>query len=124
MDYLTLIVYALDRLETDWPRDDDDHLIPCGACNGAPVEKAIMGARPVHTYDRTPAAFDALLDHEWVGPSERLWLGQLHVGTATTHPSGNIYVYAFNEAPVVVHHERDILPALMTQWGYTEGAQA
>ena len=124
MDYLTLIEDALDRLETDWPRDDDDHLIPCGACNGAPVEKAIVGARPVHTYDRTPAAFDALLDRERQGRTERLWLGLLHVGTATTHQSGNIYVYAFNEASDVVHHERDILPALMAQWGYIEAGTA
>ena len=124
MDYLTLIEDALDRLETDWPRDDDDHLIPCGACNGAPMEKAVMGARPVHTYDRTPDAFDVLLEREWVGPSERLWLGQLHVGTTTTHPSGGIYVSAFNESARLVEREADVLPTLMGLWGYEEAAQA
>ena len=124
MDYLTLIEDALDRMEADWPRDDDDHLIPCGACNGAPVEKAIMGARPVHTYDRTPAAFDALLDHEWQGRTERLWLGQLHVGTATTHPSGGISVSAFNESPIVVQRAADVVPTLMGLWGYTEAGAA
>ena len=124
MDYLTLIEDALDRMEADWPRDDDDHLIPCGACNGAPVEKAVMGARPVHTYDRTPDAFDALLEREWVGPSERLWLGQLHVGTATTHPSGAIYVSAFNESARLVEREADIIPTLMGLWGYEEARAA
>ena len=123
-DYLNLIDDALANLEGAWPTDDDGRLLPCGACEHAPVSEALCGASPVHVYHDGEAAFEALLDHEWQGRTERLWLGRLHVGTATTHPNGDIYVHAFNEAPTVVEHERDILPALMTQWGYTEAALA
>ena len=124
MDYLTLIEDALANIEGAWPTDDDDHLIPCGACEHAPVSEALCGASPVHVYHRGQAAFEALLDHEWQESTERLWLSRLHVGTATTTYSSGIYVHAFNEAPVVVQRERDILPALMTQWGYTEAVSA
>ena len=122
-DYINLIEDALANLEGAWPTDDDGHLLRCEVCEHAPVSEALRGASPVHVYHDGEAAFEALLDHEWFGGTERLWLGQLHVGTATTLPSG-IYVHAFNEATVVVQHERDILPALMTQWGYTEAAPA
>lgn len=122
MDYLTLIEDALANLEGAWPTDDDDHLLPCGACEHAPVGEALCGASPVHVYHRGEAAFDALLEDDWSGLTMRLWLGRLHVGTVATHPNGDIYVHAFNEAPVLVERERDILPALMTQWGYTEAA--
>ena len=123
MDYLTLIEDALDRMEADWPRDDDERLIPC-RCGHAPVQMALVGERPTHTYHRDVDTFDALLAREYHGVSERLWLGQLHDGTATTHPSGAIYVSAFNEQATRVEREADIIPTLMGLWGYEEARAA